>query len=350
MINSVLLRFRIRDIAAVALIAALTPVTGSAQELVASGLMGAQGSAVGPYGHLYVTEGAAGRISRVNLRTGEVSTFHEGGLPLSVIGIGGVVDVLFINRTAYALVTLVGEFGGGVDGIYRIDGPDKATLVADLGAYSAANPPATAFALHNGVFYALEAYDGGFLVSDGHHNRVLQVSRRGKIDVFRAFDNIVPTGMETLDDAVFMAQAGPVPHLPENGAIVAFWPKLPFVAAIAAGAPLLVDVELGRDRALFGLAQGYWPHADIPENAGLPAAEGAGSLVRVDADGRFEMITEALNQPTSLEIIGNDAYVVSLAGTVVKIADVLGTRSRHKYRRHDHDHDYDYDRGDYHHH
>ncbi|HMB74318.1 MAG TPA: hypothetical protein VKQ06_12160, partial [Gammaproteobacteria bacterium] len=250
-----------------------------------------------------------------------------------VLPVGGVVDVVFVNRTAYALVTLVGEFGAGIDGIYRINGPNSAKLIADLGAFSAANPPDTDFALANGVFYALETYDGGFLVSDGHHNRVLQVSRHGRISVLRSFENIVPTGLDTYDDAVFMAQAGPMPHLAENGKAVAFWPKLPFVLEVAAGAPLLVDVELGRERTLFGLAQGHWPHdPSNPANAGLPATPGTGSLVRVNENREFEIIVAGLNLPTSLEIIGNDAYIVSLAGEVVKVADVLSSGYSHWHK------------------
>lgn len=311
------------------------PLTVKAQDLVASGLEGAQGSAIGPYGHLYVTEGAAGRISRINRWTGEVTTFHQGGLPVAFLPIGGVVDLVFVNHTAYALVTLVGEFDAGTDGIYRIDGPRSATLIADLGAFSAANPPDTTFVLANGVQYALEAYNGGFLVSDGHHNRVLKVSKYGRIGVFRSFENIVPTGLETYDDAVFLAQAGPIPHAAENGKVVVFWPKLPFALDVASGAPLLVDVELGRDRTLFGLAQGDWLHdPSDPNNAGLPASPGTGSLVKVNENGEFETIVGALNLPTSLEIIGNDAYIVSLAGEVVRVADVLTSRHSHNHHRH----------------
>jgi len=333
------------------LITATAALAAPAQEQIASGLLGAQGSAVGPYGHLYVTEGALGRITKVHRKTGELTTFHQGGLPLPVIGIGGVVDVVFINRKAYALVTLVGEFGGGADGIYRIDGPNNATLVADLGAYTAANPSDTPTFLANGVFYALEAYNDGFLVTDGHHNRVLRVSKYGRISVFRSFDNIVPTGLETYDDAVFMAEAGPTPHLPEDGKIVTYWPKLPFVLDVASGAPLLVDVELGAKRTLFALAQGDWPHdPNDPSTAGFPAAPGTGSLVKVNAEGEFETIVTGLNVPTSLEIIGNDAYVVTLTGEVVKISNVLSSahrRKKHHHHYYDHHHD---DRHDDHHH
>jgi glucose/arabinose dehydrogenase len=47
-------------------------------ELVVSGLEGASGSAVGPGGDLYVTEGAAGRIVRIDRRTGHRTVFASG--------------------------------------------------------------------------------------------------------------------------------------------------------------------------------------------------------------------------------------------------------------------------------
>lgn len=57
-----------------------------------SGLEGGSGSTVGPAGDLYVTEGAAGRISRVDPKTGEITTFAT-GLPLRAVPIGGAIDI-----------------------------------------------------------------------------------------------------------------------------------------------------------------------------------------------------------------------------------------------------------------
>ena len=106
-----------------------------------TGLEGGSGSTVGPGGALYVTESAAGEISRVDPRTGEITTFAS-GLPQSIIGIGGTTDVAFIGGTAYALVTVVGPDVGGSDvvGIYRIDGPDSFTVIADIGAFALSHP------------------------------------------------------------------------------------------------------------------------------------------------------------------------------------------------------------------
>lgn len=165
-------------------------------QLLVTGLQGGSGSTIGPGGELFVTEGAAGRISRIDPKTGDVTTFAS-GLPPSVVGIGGVIDVAFLGGTAYALVTLVGpQFGtSDVVGIYRIDGPDSFTVIADIGEFSLANPPNTAFFVESGVQYSIQTYRGAFLVADGHHNRVLHVTRDGVITEFRTFGNIVPTGL-----------------------------------------------------------------------------------------------------------------------------------------------------------
>jgi hypothetical protein len=63
------------------------------------------------------------------------------------------------------------------------------------------------------------------VVTDGHLNRVLRVTLDGHISVLRAFDNIVPTGLEVVGSKIYMSEAGPVPHLPQDGKIVSFKPK-----------------------------------------------------------------------------------------------------------------------------
>jgi hypothetical protein len=293
-----------------------------------TGLEGGSGSTVGPDGALYVTESAAGRISRVDPRTGEITTFAS-GLPKSIVGIGGAIDVAFIGGTAYALVTLVGPDVGGSDivGIYRIDGPNSFTVVADIGEFASNNPPGTPFDVETGVQYALETYRGEFLVTDGHHNRVYRVTRAGEVSVLIAFGNIVPTGLETSGNTIYMAEAGPVPHLPQDGKMVSFKAKSPSATeVVASGAPLLVDVEFGRGRDLYALSQGDFGGGP----AGSPAMPNTGSLVKVNGDGTFSTVVGPrtvvgpLNQPTSVEFIGNTAYVVTLTGEIWKVENPSG--------------------------
>jgi hypothetical protein len=239
---------------------------------------------------------------------------------IPAVGFGGPVDVAFLGRTAYVLVTLVGPDVGGSDmvGIYRVDGPTSFSVVADIGAFSIANPPATDFFVPSGVQYALQAYRGGFLVTDGHHNRVLRVTRDGQISVLRAFGNIVPTGLEVRGRTIYMAEAGPVPHLPEDGKVVAFRPTSTTAREVAAGSPLLVDVEFGRGHRLYALSQGVGSGG--PE--GSPALPNTGALVKANRDGTFSVVIDRLNQPTSLEFIKKTAYVVTLSGEIWKIKGV----------------------------
>jgi hypothetical protein len=78
-------------------------------------------------------------------------------------------------------------------------------------------------------------------------------------------------------------------------------------------------VEFGRGRTLYALSQGDFPAGDPP---GSPALPDTGALLQVNANGTFTVITSGLDRPTSLELIGNTAYVVTLAGEIWKIEDV----------------------------
>src|SRR4029450_12792309 len=104
----------------------------------------------------------------------------------------------FIGETAYALVTLVGDpliGGDDIDGVYRVDGPNSFTVVADIGAFAIANPPDADIFLVTGVQYAMEPFRGGFLVTDGHHNRVYRVALDGAVSELLQLGNVVPTGL-----------------------------------------------------------------------------------------------------------------------------------------------------------
>ena len=308
-----------KPLLAAAFLAMIAPLAATAQFV--TGLAGGSGSAVGPGGALFVTEGLVGRVSRVDPRTGDVTTFAS-GLPPSIVGIGGAHDLAFIGSTAYVLVTLVGLDVGGnsVVGIYRVDGPSSFTVIADIGAFSLDNPPSTDFFVPTGVQYAIETYRGGFLVTDGHHNRVLRVTLDGEISEFITFGNIVPTGLAVAGNTVYMTQAGPIPHLPENGKVVSFNPSAAFTE-VASGVPLAVDVEFGRGRTLYALSQGIWP---LGNAEGSPASPNTGALMRVNADGTATAVASNLDRPTSVEFIGNTAYVVTFPGQIWRIDDVGG--------------------------
>jgi hypothetical protein len=292
---------------------------------------GALGSTIGPDGALYVAQPTLGRISRIDPRTGQVTTFASGlpkQLPLGV-HFGGVMDVAFLGTTAYALVTMVspdvpGGLGHDVDGIYRVDGPNRFTVVADIGTFNLRHPPTiapTEIFIHSGVLFALHPYQGGFLVTDGHLDRVLDVSRAGAISVVLAFDDVTPTGLEVQGTRVYLAEAGQVPSKPHPlpSQVVTFEPKAPTATEVASGASNLVDVEFGPSHSLYALSNGIpLPNAQ----PGDPGQPNTGELVEANQDGTFTVITSGLDRPTSLDFIGPSAYVVTLTGQVWKIDHV----------------------------
>jgi hypothetical protein len=288
------------------------------------------GSTIGPDGALYVTDGVAGAVLRIDLRSGQVAPY-AGGLPPKAFpggDIGGPVDVAFAGHRPYVLVTLVsgailGEpFGDpeAKNGLYRIERDGSNTLVADLGQWSVENPPEPAFFVDTGVQFALEPYRGGFLVTDGHHNRVLWVDRHGSIHEFATFGNVVPTGLETAFGRVFVTQLGPIPHRPEDGKVVALRggrePR-----EVASGASMLIDVERGPHGKLYALSQGQWDGV----GEGSRALPNTGRLVVVGRDGNLTPVVDArgqelvLDRPTSVEFVGDTAYVLSVTGDVYRV-------------------------------
>ena len=154
---------------------------------------------------------------------------------------------------------------------------------------------------------------------------MLWVTRHGEITELIAFGNVAPTGLAVSGNSIYVAQAGPIPHHPEDGRVVVFGPKSTTATEVAAGARLAVDVEFGPGRTLFALSQGFW---DGPFE-GTPALPNTGALMRVNGDGTLTTVVGGLDRPTSVEIIKNTAYVVTLAGEIWKIDNISAPPYRH---------------------
>jgi hypothetical protein len=299
--------------------------------LLVDGLASANGSTVGPDGALYVAVAEEGKILRVHPRSGNIRTFAEGlPLPLPEIGYGGVVDVVFRKHTAYALVTFVDQQFGGTEanGVYRIDDRDDHTLIADLSAWSREeeNLPPAPIELEGGNPFAIESVRGGFLVTDGNHNRLLHISKRGHIEEVVQFDNVVPTGLEVNRKKIYVGQAGPIPHAPETGRVISLNRWDLDERLIASGYPLIVDVEFGKCGRLFALSNGR--PDDDPEVA-EPAAPDTGALLRVK-NGEFRPVVEELDRPTSVDFIRGHAYITTLEGEVWRVKG-LGGCGHHRH-------------------
>jgi hypothetical protein len=196
-----------------------------------------------------------------------------------------------------------------------MDGPASFTVLADIGEFNLLNPPTIPFEIElpTGFQFAIETYRGGFLVTDAHLNRVLRVTLDGEISVFIDFDNIVPTGLAVRGNTIYMAEGGADPHLPQTGKVVSFRPESSTATEVASGVPWVLDVQFGLGRTLYALSFGTFDPATELANLAVP---NTGALAKVNADGTFTVIKAGLDQPTSLQFIGNKAYVVTLTGKV----------------------------------
>ena len=310
--------------------------------VLTSGLQGTSGSTIGPDGAVYVTESTLGQVTRVDTDSGETSVFAT-GLPPAIIVLGGALDVAFVDDTAYALVTVVGANVGGVDasGIYRLDESDNSdsddpatdsstwTVVADLGAFSAAHLPDYPVDLTEGLQFAFEPTRDGFLITDGHHNRLLHADWDGDVTEVVAFDNTVPTGITKSWGTIYLAEAGPIPHNPEDGKVISLDRWDLNQTEVASGYSLLVDVDFDDNGTLYALSQGDSP-GDVP--AGSPALPSSGELLRVTDDGTLTPVVDGLNLPTSVDFDDGAAFVVA-NGEVLRIDGITDGTSDD-----DHDH------------
>ena len=112
-----------------------------------------------------------------------------------------------------------------------------------------------------------------------------------------------------------MGQAGPLPHRPKDGKIVAFGPRRIEGVTLGSGAPLIVDVEFGH-----GLVYAF--RRDISRRATRRVAGDPNTGALLGWRRTARVVVDKLNQPTSLEFIGDTAYVVTLGGEIWKIEDV----------------------------
>jgi hypothetical protein len=96
---------------------------------------------------------------------------------------------------------------------------------------------------------------------------------------------------------------------------------------VASGFPAIVDVEFGPHGALYALSQG---DSIAPDAApATPAQPHSGKLLRVNKDGTFTVVVDKLDWPSSLNFVGDTAFIVTLNGEVWKIKDVPGLDHGH---------------------
>lgn len=317
---------------------------------IASGLS-STGGVIGPDGALYVptggdatTEvavpedlqelagaevvyfGTTGGVARVDPETGDVTTYAE-GLPVSSFEAGepgsGPTDVVFVGDTAYVLVTgSISVMGGAAadypNGIYRHDGGDDWTIVADISEFNDENPVEFPDAAPGGNPFAIDVRGDAFIVSDGNYNRVLEIASDGDIDILSAFDNVVPTGLAAGGPGpILTTWFSAAPHIVGDSYVVSVAYPTGTTTPIEGSNVYaqLIDVEFGPGGAVYVLQFGD----QQVDEAGPPPP---GRLLRWNADSTFDVLVNGITLPTSVNFSGDTAYITSLTGDVLQVEGV----------------------------
>ena len=309
----------------------------SAGALLTDGLIQPKNMKIGPDGLLYIAEsgsggdtivnvpgvgetgvGSTGRVSSIDPDTGARTTLLD-ALPSSLGPVEdavGPADVAFIGDQLYYLQTHGGEEWGFPDtptGIYEINN-GVATLVADIGAFNAANPTQ---AITDGTQpdvepggnpYSMIVRDGVFYVVDGNHNRLIRATVDGDVSEVVEFPgHPVSTGIAQGETGPFtIAYLGPGPFLPEAGKVVTVGAGGGAITEIASGASMLTDVEFGPGGQLYALQ-----FNDTVEAGEQVFAPGTGKIMTVNGDGTLSPLVVGLTFTTGMYFDGDTAFVVN---------------------------------------
>jgi len=326
----------------------------SAGTVLVGGLLAPRGLTIGPDDMIYVAEagtggdteftvgegdnsfvvmnGFTGRISKIDPDTGERETVADGipsGANPELGDQVGAADVAFMGGNLYLLLTHGGEEWGFPDtptGIYRVDDDGDLILVADIGAFNAANPVeaitsgAQVDIEPGGNPYAMIVRGSNFYVSDGNHNRLLRVTSSGQISEITEFpDHPVSTGIASTGSGPFyVGYLGKGPFLPADGKVVSVDSASGAITEVASGEPMITDVQVGPDGNLYAL------QFNDPEDAGPDFfAPGTGKVLTVNDDGTMSPLITGLTFATFMEFDGDTLYIANAgiipAGQIIKV-------------------------------
>ncbi len=307
----------------------------------ATGFNNPRGLKFGPDGMLYVAEGGVGgtgstdgqctqvippigpytgsstgsQISRVE--NGVRVTFND-KFPSSETSAltghltSGVADIAWVGGTMYALVT-----GGGCshgvlghpNGIYRVNGNNTPTLVANLSAFyqshPVANPEEDDFE-PDGTPYSMIASGGSLYVVEPNHGELDRVSTSGSIsrvaDISATQGHIVPTAIAQRG-VFYIGNLGTFPIVPGSQKILRVTPGGQ-VQTVATGLTTVLGVAFDSRARMYVL--------ENTVTAGEPTG-GEGEIVRFTGARRETLVT-GLTLPTAMTFGPDGALYVSIVG------------------------------------
>lgn len=333
----------LRTAAAAALVLPLASMSTGAYAATASvyatGFNNPRELKFGPDGALYVAEGGTGgtnstqgECTQVIPPIGPYTGAQTGGRISKVVNgqrvtvndkfasdetsagsghlVSGVADIAWIGGTLYAL-TAGGGCSHGVtgkpNGIYRVNGNNTPTLVANLSAFQMANPVAHPEADDfepDGTWYSMTAVRGAFYAVEPNHGELDRITTGGTItrvaDISASQGHIVPTVVAfhgnfyvgNLDTFPIAGGASKILKINPGG----------YIKTVAWGLDTILGLAFdNRDRMYV-----------LEDTVGAPGpTPGHGDIVRIDPNGKKTIILSGLNLPSGMTMGPDGALYVS---------------------------------------
>jgi hypothetical protein len=335
----------LRTAAAAALLLPLATASTSAgaatASVYASGFNNPRELKFGPDGVLYVAEGGtggtnstAGQCTQVVPPLGPYTGAQTGGRISKVVNgqrvtvndkfpsnqttaatgnlTSGVADIAWLGGTLYALTAGAGCSHGvanTVNGIYRVNGNNTPTLVANLSAFQMANPTAVVKPGDfepDGTWYSMMARGGALYAVEPNHGELDRITTSGQIsrvaDISASQGHIVPTVIAAHGN-FYVANLDTFP-IEGDSKVLKITPS-GYVTPVAFGLSAVLGIAFdGRDRM-------YVLEMTVGQPGPTP---GFGDIVRIDPSGKKTIVLSGLNLPSGMTMGPDGALYVSVWG------------------------------------
>jgi hypothetical protein len=324
--------------------------------VVASGLINPRGFTFAPDGALVVAEAGAvpdgfeatggpptpmfrpaatttGRVSRIDLGTGQRTTLAE-GLPSAASSFGdtlGPSNVAYLGSDLYVLISAgpVHGWPNYPSGVYKLNQDGTVRLVGNLDAFNAKNPGAVLppdDELSNP--YDMVAADGALWITDGNRSQVFKVTPDGTVSRVADLSQGHPvlTGITAAPGGgVITVELTAVPYVAGSGRVLQISPTGE-TSTLARATTAATGVTIASNGTVYVVE-----HA---ESLGKPPflSPGTGRLARLTGDGKLETAAGGLMWPTIARVGPDGAvYVANLSvdgdhgeGQIIRIDTTSG--------------------------
>ena len=227
--------------------------------------------------------------------------------------VSGVADIAWIGGNLYAL-TAGGGCSHGVlhhpNGIYRVNGNNTPTLVANLSAFQMANPTAHEEADDfepDGTWYSMVALRGDLYAVEPNHGELDRITTSGAIsrvaDISASQGHIVPT-VVAVHGNFYVGNLNTFPISGGASKVLKITPS-GYVTPVAWGLNTVLGIAFDNRARMYVLENTVGAPGPTP---------GLGDIIRIDPNGKKTIVISGLNLPTGMTMGPDGALYVSVWG------------------------------------